>query len=193
LGPAPATPEGPKPHAGHEADDRRSQSRDPGDARDFEAFFKTNYRPLVWTLMRMGATTAEAEDVLQETMLLIYGRWSEIKEPLGFARVAAVRALLRTKRRSQDLTSRLAAGGWLPVPWEEAKLESADGTEVRAVLDLISRLPAKQREVMALTFDGYTANEIAKMLQIKVSTVGVHLHRARQALRDALKESAAAE
>ena len=47
----------------------------------------------------------------------------------------------------------------------------------------IAALPEQQRRVMLLARDGYTYVQIAKLLQIRVSTVNGHMSRALKRLR----------
>lgn len=65
-------------------------------------------------------------------------------------------------------------------------------TEVRQVVrQALESLPAGQQEVLMLhAVDGFTGEEIAEILDIKPKTVWTRLHRARQAMRDALHDGA---
>lgn len=187
--PVPATPEGPDSHAGQETDNRRSPGGHPDDVRDFEAFYMQSRRSLLSAMRMMGATSDEAEDVVQETMIAIYSRWNRLQNPVAYAHQAARHTLQRLQsrqRRSQDLASLLAAGEDFPI--QEPKVESADGIEGRIIVDLLSQLPLQQRNVVALVFDGYTTKEIANTLQINESSVRGHLLMARKRLRRAFGE-----
>lgn len=62
-------------------------------------------------------------------------------------------------------------------------------TEKTAVLEAVLSLPKKYREVVYLHYyEGYTAPEIAKILGKNPNTVYTHLHKARELLRDLLRE-----
>ncbi len=56
-------------------------------------------------------------------------------------------------------------------------------SEVQMVLNAMSKLPARQRQVMAWYYDGYSAVEIAENLGMPVATVRSNLRHARETLR----------
>ena len=72
---------------------------------------------------------------------------------------------------------------------QQADLDVADvaltgeADEEARVLDLLRRLPLRQRQVMALVYDGYTPEEISSMLGVGSAAVRANLHSARQSLR----------
>jgi RNA polymerase sigma-70 factor, ECF subfamily len=82
--------------------------------------------------------------------------------------------------------------GWWAVPpdrWEEPdeRLSRADAQKV--LLDAISRLPARQREVIALRdISGWSAEETCNALGISETNQRVLLHRARAKVRAALED-----
>jgi RNA polymerase sigma factor (sigma-70 family) len=102
----------------------------------------------------------------------------------GIARNAAFDELRRRRR-----VARLAAD-----PGDVTELTQTDDelelrrTSVRAAL---ARLPAKEREIIALKFHGGLSNgELARVLGTSVSNAGTQLHRAMQKLREACDEPA---
>ena len=85
---------------------------------------------------------------------------------------------LRSRRRSPSgETARIAAPG-----------KAAPDSETRlAALQAIAALPEKQREAMLLSLNtDLTTQEIGEILGCSRGAAGVHLHRARAALRKAL-------
>jgi RNA polymerase sigma-70 factor (ECF subfamily) len=82
-------------------------------------------------------------------------------------------------------------GWWAQPPdrWEEPD-ERLSRDDARAVLlDAISRLPARQREVIALRdVSGYSAEEACNVLGLSETNQRVLLHRARASVRAALEE-----
>ena len=67
-------------------------------------------------------------------------------------------------------------------------LFTEDDTD-HAVYDAVMELPEKYRTAVHLFYyEGYSVEEIGRMTDTNPSTVKSHLHRAREALRRALKE-----
>jgi RNA polymerase sigma-70 factor (ECF subfamily) len=58
---------------------------------------------------------------------------------------------------------------------------------LRLVQAVLKQLPAGQAIVLALTIDGYSAREIAVMLDYQENTVRSNLRHARKAMAAALK------
>ena len=59
----------------------------------------------------------------------------------------------------------------------------------RCIRDFIYRLPFNYSSVLVLSdLEGYKANEIAKILDISLSSVKIRLHRARRKLKSSLSE-----
>jgi RNA polymerase sigma factor (sigma-70 family) len=158
------------------ADDRRD--------RDFEEFYRDFTPRLVRFLLWHGAELHLAADVAQETMRRAYRGWGRITQPGAWARTVAGRELTRrlVEQEHEALCDQ--------VPERPVLLtESAGLSEERnQVLTLLRRLPPRQRQVMAWTYDGYTPQEIARILQISDDAVRSNLYKARTALATSLRE-----
>jgi RNA polymerase sigma factor (sigma-70 family) len=74
-----------------------------------------------------------------------------------------------------------------PRPDPEAGLARRQQGE--RLIEAVRRLPLVYRQVVTLTLEDLDYNDIAEVLGISVSNVGVRLNRARQMLRDALEET----
>jgi RNA polymerase sigma-70 factor (ECF subfamily) len=76
---------------------------------------------------------------------------------------------------------------------EDTFAKEKENSEVRVLLEKgLSALPAPQREIITLYyFEELTYKEIADVLHVPISTVGVRLIRARAALKKKLPPSAA--
>lgn len=73
------------------------------------------------------------------------------------------------------------------IPLEEAANLAAE--EKDSVLDEVRELPAKYRDVIYLHYyEGYTLNQIGKILHISPNTAGTRLRRARERLKNILLE-----
>jgi DNA-directed RNA polymerase specialized sigma24 family protein len=85
------------------------------------------------------------------------------------------------------------------VPLDEYRSEPALESDLdifaeqRHVLDLLRRLPPKQRMVAALYYDGASCGEIAGLLNMPAATARSHLRYAREGLMKALEEVVASE
>ena len=93
-------------------------------------------------------------------------------------------------RRMSDLVDAPETG--VEYTGQQADLDVADvamtgeADEQARVLDLLRRLPLRQRQVMALAYDGYTPEEIASLLGMEPTAVRVNLQTARERLREYL-------
>ncbi|MBQ6431102.1 MAG: sigma-70 family RNA polymerase sigma factor [Oscillospiraceae bacterium] len=125
----------------------------------------------------------DAEDMVQEAFLKLYA-----KNP-RFQSEAHLRSwLIRvTVNRCRDLL-RSPVRKHLSLIEEDAILTQPDETAL-AVSEAVRSLPEKYREVVILYYyaDCSTA-EIAKLLHRRTGTVQVQLTRARELLKDRLKE-----
>ena len=127
---------------------------------------------------------ADAEDVMQETLLKLYQSresfQSEEHRRRWLIRVAAnqARSLLRAVRRRQT------------VPLEEwADAPVFDNPEEGLLFEAVMALPRNYRLAVYLYYyEGYQAREIAALLRRSPSTVQTWLMRARQRLYTAMKE-----
>jgi RNA polymerase sigma-70 factor (ECF subfamily) len=75
-------------------------------------------------------------------------------------------------------------------PYEEVAPEELwDRLTPQSLSDAIGRLSEEPRRVFMLHADGLPYLEIARRLNVRVSTVGTRLHRARRALREMLLDT----
>lgn len=148
----------------------------------FDEFYRKHFDQLRRFVIRMGARAEEAEEVVQEVMFQAYLKWNTIEKPLHWSYRAVKSVFIRvvTRRRREEETLR-AAGLERPVPPEP----SSEQTE--RVRELLRALPPAQREVFALTHDGYTPTDIADILGKTSDTVRANLREARRRLRQLLE------
>lgn len=146
-------------------------------------------RLLGYCLVRTADRTL-AEDIAQESLTALVRRWRRHGPPdsptafvFAIARRRAGRALLRRRL-------------WLPIEvLVGAAAESGDPerdllerAERRRVAAALSRLGARDREVLLLTTAGdYTLGETASVLGISLSAAKMRALRARGRLRDLLE------
>ena len=126
-----------------------------------------------------------AEDAAQETFFKAWKHYAgfrkDCSEKTWLSRIAVntCRNYLRNPWRRRN------AGEEGLYLLEQAPPELPDGTVIRAVM----KLPAKYREVVLLAYyQELKLKEIADMLRVPLPTVATRLRRARQMLKDELKE-----
>ncbi len=138
--------------------------------------------------LRITLDTAEAEDVVQDTLLRVWNRRDEL------AGVQSLEAYCLTVCRNLALDrsqKREAAN----LSLDEAAADPPDSTlraderlehdeRLRRVHELFNRLPLAQRTVMQLRdIEGKSYREVADIMGITEENVKVTLFRARQAIR----------
>ena len=129
-----------------------------------------------------------AEDAAQEALLQAFLDLPTLHDPLAFP--AWLRKILfkqcdRLARRNRVLTCPLETGWEAPCPLP-GPAQAAEEAETRHALKaLIDRLPAKEREVIALFYiGGHSQEEMSHFLEVPVTTVKKRLQAARQRLKE---------
>ncbi len=166
------------------------------------AAFETSVRPHLERLYRLAyrltGERSDAEDLVQDVLIKLYGRRDELSsiEDLGpwLARVLYNRfidELRRYRARRLSLVTSAADGGSaleqvaaeLPGPQGQA-LRELDITLVRQAL---AKLSMEHRTVLLMhDGEGYQIEEIHRVTGIATGTVKSRLHRARARLREIL-------
>lgn len=129
---------------------------------------------------------ADAEDIFQ-TVFLKYTMNSPEFESEEHEKAWLVRV---TKNACKDLLKSFFRSR--TVSMEELVNEFAEDKDDNSyVMQALLSLPKKYREVIYLHYyEGYTAPEISKILGKNTNTVYTNLHKAKQLLRELLKEEA---
>lgn len=172
-------------------DDHRSTvapsrvDNDPSAVTEFSQFYTEAVPRLVVFLRWQGAQFPEARDCTQEAMVLAFQNWSSLKSPYAWCRLVSARIYARRIASTREVP----VDHLTPVGIALGADHAFDVIEQRhAVLRLLDRLPSRQRQVMAWTYDGAKPSEIAEALQIGSDAVRSTLHKARAALRSYLEE-----
>lgn len=156
--------------------------------------FRTTVLPLSDRLFRLALritmNKAEAEDVVQDTLLRVWecrGQWEQIGSLEAFAiATCRNRALDVTKRAGRNARSLDEIdGGQRSTANAQSELEARE--EISLIRRLMDELPELQRTIMLLRdIEGQSYQEIAQALGISETQVKVYLHRARTKIRDGL-------
>ena len=144
-------------------------------------------------LMRLAAsytnTSSDRDDLLQDIAMALWQALprfrGECSERTFLFRIAHNRAIAHLARSK----SRPAGGEEIEVhdPAPDPEAELAQEQRVERLRRAIHRLPLVYRQVITLSLEGLGYGEIAEILGISESNVGVRLTRARQILREALE------
>jgi RNA polymerase sigma-70 factor (ECF subfamily) len=164
-----------------------------GDASAFEHIYQLHSSRVYALCLRMVRNPAEAEDLTQETFLLVFRKLPTFRGESAFStwlHRLAVNVVLMSLRKRQ-------------VPLDELENQETPGIEAMAtftdthltgVADRITlmramvRLSPPQRAVFVLhDVQGFNHVEIAGMMDYSVGTTKAYLHRARRQLRKLLR------
>jgi RNA polymerase sigma factor (sigma-70 family) len=148
---------------------------------EFTMFYKAALPRLVAFLRWQGAPLPDAADCAQEALAACFQQWSTIEWHYAWCRITASRGYARhlATIREHPVDDLSTIGSPLLIPATDI-----DALEHRhTVLAVLDRLPLRQRQVLAWTYDGATTTEIAETLQISSDAVRSNLYHARTTLR----------
>ena len=152
--------------------------------------FRTTVLPLSDRLYRLALritmNNAEAEDVVQDTLLKVWecrDHWNRIHNLEAFAIATcgnrAIDVVKRAGRDTENLDEMVHFSSQTPHEQLEAR------EEISLVRRLMDSLPEVQRTIMLLRdIEGKTYQEIAQTLDISETQVKVYLHRARTKIKE---------
>ena len=154
--------------------------------------FRTTVLPLSDRLFRLALritmNRAEAEDVVQDTLLKVWeqrNEWEQIDSLEAFAlTICRNRALDVTKRAGRNNTSLDKIDSVQPsISNLQSSIEERE--QLSLVRKFMDELPEVQRSIMLLRdIEGKTYQEIAQTLDISETQVKVYLHRARTKIKE---------
>jgi RNA polymerase sigma-70 factor (ECF subfamily) len=159
-----------------------------------EQRFRTDVLPLKNELFRLALRItlnhAEAEDVVQETMIRVWNRreqWDEIESIEAFCLTICRNLALDRQKRMDNQTDDIGEqpetvdNSYVSNPEEQA----VQRDRVQLVRRLIDLLPEKQRSCMQLRdIEGKSYRDIAEIMNITEQQVKVNIFRARQTVKD---------
>jgi RNA polymerase sigma-70 factor (ECF subfamily) len=175
--------------------------REEGTVHEFRRAVLPYVEELYGAAVRLTRSRAEADDLLQETMLRAWS-FRDRFEPGTNGRAWMHRILMNTfingyrrKKREREVLAEVQGGGPAqPWPTEAVdELQSEDGVsdEVQAALD---DLPEEFRSVVLLIDrDELSYREVASALGCPIGTVMSRLHRGRRVLKHRLRDYATSE
>ena len=144
--------------------------------------------------LRITLNAADAEDVVQDTMLKVWKRrndWEQIESIEAFC-LTVCRNLALDRLRHKDYQSQTLDMAADPVDASHTanpEQMAVQRDRVQLVRQLINRLPERQRSCMQLRdIEGKSYRDIATILGITEQQVKVTNFRARQAVKTAFQE-----
>lgn len=152
------------------------------------------FRPRLLGYFRSSSSAQEdAEDLVQKTLARVFRSIGGLENEESF--LAWLFAIARNVRRTAEEKRRRDAEGValseeIADPRPSTRMEGEETErKQREVHEAIERLPARQRQCLALRVrDGLSYEEIASTLRLSAHTVRNHLAAARENLRKQLGE-----
>ena len=151
--------------------------------------YKLYYKPMFSICMRLINNTAEAEDVMQEAFLKAFTKIDTYKGEVSFGawmkRIVINRSLDYLKKRKVKFEEINEKTNQLPDYQMEIK-----EVNMKVIKDAIQKLPDGYRVVLSLfLIEGYDHEEISEILGISNSNSRTQYLRAKNKLRELLKDT----
>ncbi|HVH68131.1 MAG TPA: sigma-70 family RNA polymerase sigma factor, partial [Gemmatimonadales bacterium] len=150
--------------------------------------------------LRLTGNSAEADDLVQETMLKAYRAWHQFQQGTnakGWLLTILRHAFINEYRRRTRHPETVDVDAIEPFSvFEEVQDEDPQGTFFDRIVDdevlkAIDQLPEQFREAVVLSdVEGLSYEEIARILEVPVGTVKSRLFRARRQLQHKLYDYA---
>ena len=154
------------------------------DRSAFVALFEEHYGSLVRLARLLVDDRGSGEEVVQDTFVRVYRRWSRIDDPVRYVRTAVVNGA-RSRLRHRAVVRRYVAPTMRATPAVEDEVVRL--AERAAVADAVRALPRRQRECLVLRYYADMSEaEIAATLGISAGSVKSHSSRGIAALGRAL-------
>ena len=163
------------------------------DRKDFEIIFRY-YAPRIKSLLiKGGADSAQAEDIMHDTMINVWEKLHMYNSEKG-----SFSSWIFTIARNNkiDLLRKKSSKPYTDIYEIEIASEKDNGQDIaeqkslsQQVKNAINLLPSKQKKVIELSFmNDMTQDEIASKLDIPIGTVKSRMRLAYQKMKDNLKE-----
>lgn len=139
---------------------------------------------LYGSCLRYAPNEADAQDILQDTFIIIFKKIDQFKFKGSFEgwckRIAVNTALQRYRGvKVYDLVNEDQLANL-----ETVEVEESDDVPLKKLLSMVQELPERYRLVFTMyVMDGYSHKEIAEMMKITTGTSKSNLARARQHLQ----------
>ncbi len=133
----------------------------------------------------------DAEDVIQELLIKVWNRKDQFdlienKEAwcMTVTRNLSIDKIRSRKQTSQDISEYHFIQDYGATP----DIQAEEKESLKLVMEILNSLPDQQKQIIHLRdIEGYTYKEIAEMIGLTEDQVKVNLFRARQRLKEKLK------
>ncbi len=149
---------------------------------------------LAWLLLR---DQLAAEDVVQDAFVATHRHWSSIREGgrvVGYLQTAVINGCRSAQRHTvvvdrQNVRDAAAADAPGRASLDSTEAKVMDAVSREAMIDALSLLPTRQREVLVLRYYADLSEaQIAGALDISAGTVKAHAHRGLSTLRRSMTD-----
>ena len=142
-----------------------------------------------WAYTRLNDADL-AQDAAQEAFVIAYQRLHQLQEPKAFAgwfKQIVLSQTYRLLRDTRPLTHAVNLSQDIPT-WEPGPVARFENDELKEkVMTAVQALPEKEQIVTQMFYlNGYSQKEIAKLLELPLTTVKKRLQYARRNLRGIL-------
>jgi RNA polymerase sigma-70 factor (ECF subfamily) len=162
------------------------------DRAAFSALFNATSSRLKAFAMQCGATSADAEELLQECMLTVWRKAHTFKPESGSA-ITWLYTIVRNKRIDMARKGRhetvMSDDLWTEEGTEELESEVSTELEATSARKFLEVLPEVQKQVVfKVYFEGKSHSEIAADLDLPLGTIKSRLRLAMKKLENVAKE-----
>lgn len=158
--------------------------RNPMEEQRIRAFLRHDYGRVVAAVALVIEDRGRAEDAVQEALVRYWERAAEVDSPRAWITTVALNQA-RTSRRRGHAESRALER----LTRRRSSSEIVEDDVDEQVRVAVEHLPAGQRSAVALHYLlDLSVVEVADVMGVAEGTVKAHLHRARIALRSALRQ-----
>lgn len=143
----------------------------------------TNHTALINKICRSfcGVIVEDNEDLKQDIILNLWRGWKHWKpnhKPITWIyRVAMNTAISWKRNRMKQIETQ-------PINNYDIPQDENNNEEIEQLYNLIRQLPASDQKLLQLYIEGWSGNEIAKIMQISESNVTTRITRAKNKLKE---------
>lgn len=146
-----------------------------------EALFEREYKPMFRLALAMLGNGSDADDVVQEAFVTVASRWETLVNPGGYLRVSVVNGARKKMR------SRIRRSSAETLMQAHAKIRP-DGQH-EYLLDVLDRLPERQRVAVVLTYySGLDSRTVGQLMGCRPATVRSAVRHALDQLREVVEQ-----
>ena len=151
---------------------------------EFDNFYRTYTPKIVAFLMYQGASLHDAAEITQESMTKLYANLDKVNFKSAWLRKVAARELIRRWVDKEDSVADVPE----PTALIHEDVDIAAWELKQDAISLLSKLPLRQRQVMAWTIAGFAPVEIAELLEMEPTAVRGSLKKARRTIIEIKRE-----